>query len=206
MRGLPVYTLWSPLGPRGFDYTPRFVNHGAAILASSKGVRCRRIIPHALCYSASGPPSRVGETRLEIASNYTHCEKVSEHPARLNTCDTAGCAAGPRKTHATCSLGVRAVSGYFPQTRGDGVEVGSTHGRDGPTTGAGAQPLHSPKWLKTPYCNLRARYLPHGCQWRAGQQKRYTPAPTAPELIPETSRHCRARAEHGAGATLEVAR
>ena len=72
LRGLPVYPLWSPLGPRGFDYTPRFVNHGAAILASSKGVRCRRIIPHALCYSASGPSSRVRrETRLEIASLHT---------------------------------------------------------------------------------------------------------------------------------------
>ena len=196
--------------PRGFDYTPRFVNHGAAILASSKGVRCRRIIPHALCYSGRRVLLFACARRDEIRDSFTntaHCEKVSEHPARLNTCDTAGCAAGPRKTYATCSLGVRAVSGYFPQTRGDGVEVGSTHGRDGPPTGAGAQPLHSPKWLKTPYCNLRARYLPHGCQRRAGQQiKRYTPAPTAPELIPETSRHGRARAEHGAGATLEVAR
>jgi hypothetical protein len=67
----PVYPLWSPLGPRGFDYTPRFVNHGAAILASSKGVRCRRIIPHALCYSASGPLRVCGETRLEIASLHT---------------------------------------------------------------------------------------------------------------------------------------
>jgi hypothetical protein len=104
--------------------------------------------------------ARRDEIRDSFTRHYTHCEKVSEHPARLNTCDTAGCAAGPRKTYATCSLGVRAVSGYFPQTRGDGVEVGSTHGRDGPPTGAGAQPLHSPKWLKTPYCNLRARYLP----------------------------------------------
>ena len=53
---------------------------------------------------------------------------------------------------------------------------------------------------------ISVRGTSHGCQRRAGQQKRYTPAPTAPELIPETSRHGRARAEHGAGATLEVAR